>query len=268
MPGNRNVGRRQATSAWRGWPGRWSAELAPRLAATLLFALAWRGHALGQDAGTAERIRQELDEILAQPDFRRLDLEPEFPEVPTDWLDRIAEWLRGQFNLPPASLGWMGDVVRGIAWFFIAAIGCLIIWLVVRAVNQYRALAAARLAKSLRPEEGEADLPPGDLPADEYLRRAQEYAGNGLFREAIVQLIKGAMSNTERAGLIRFRRGYTHRDYLRALRARPITFQSFRSMVAIYEPIGFGRRAATSEHFEASREAYAAGFAAPLQEVA
>ncbi|HLJ12281.1 MAG TPA: DUF4129 domain-containing protein, partial [Planctomycetaceae bacterium] len=108
--------------------------------------------------------------------------------------------------------------------------------------------------------EGESDIPPGDLPADEYLRRAIELAGKGMFREAIGQLILGAMSRTERSGLVRFRRGLTHRDYLRALRQRPQQHQAFRSIVGIYEPICFGRRPADVDHYQASLEGYEIGF--------
>jgi hypothetical protein len=130
---------------------------------------------------------------------------------------------------------------------------------VVRAVNNYRARHTIGGGRRTY-EEGEAEIPPGDLPADEYLRRAADLAAKGLYREAIGQLILGAMSFTERGGLIRFRRGLTHRDYLRALRARAPQYQAFRTIVAVYEPICFGRRPAAISHYQTSLDGYETGF--------
>jgi hypothetical protein len=81
-----------------------------------------------------------------------------------------------------------------------------------------------------------------------------------MFREAIAQLILGAMSFTERSGLIRFRRGLTHRDYLRALRGRNEQHRAMRTMVAVYEPICFGRQPAQVLHFRTSLDGYQTGF--------
>jgi hypothetical protein len=72
------------------------------------------------------------------------------------------------------------------------------------------------------------------------------------------------MSVTERGGLIRFRRGLTHRDYLRALRARAPQYQAFRTIVAVYEPICFGRRPAEISHYHTSLDGYETGFRQPL----
>ena len=85
-----------------------------------------------------------------------------------------------------------------------------------------------------------------------------------MFREAIGQLILGAMSTTERSGLIRFRRGLTHRDYLRALRGRTRPHDGLRTIVGVYEPICFGRRPAQIDHYRTSLDGYETGFREPL----
>ena len=79
------------------------------------------------------------------------------------------------------------------------------------------------------------------------------------FREAMGQLVLGAMSYTERQGLIRFRRGLTYRDYLRALAGRASPREAFQSLVQAYEPVCFGRREATAEHYESVLAAYRTG---------
>jgi hypothetical protein len=215
--------------------------------------------------GDDEQIGKTLEEIKASPDFRRLREKAPQP-VSTDtpeWLEKFLKWLGDLLRPSERAVSGVGRLLQAIAYAFLAAVCCLIIWLVVKAVNSYRArhsIAAGRRSY----EEGEAEIPPGDLPADEYLRRAAELAEKGLFREAIGQLILGAMSVTERSGLIRFRRGLTHRDYMRALRGRSQQHQAFRTIVGVYEPICFGRRPAEIDHYRTSLDGYQTGFRQPV----
>ena len=234
----------------------------------LFFLFVWpaaaRADAVADDRfGDPEQIRRDIDEILAQPEFRRLRVEAPKPPVETpEWLKKFWDWLENLFSRTGGSVSGLGTVLKWLAYAVLAAICALIIWLVVRAVNRYRARQNTSL-RGRRFEEGEADLPPGDLPADEYLRRAMELAERGMIREAIAQLILGAMSFTERNGLIRFRRGLTHRDYLRALRGQTEPHQALRTIVGVYEPICFGRRPAHIDHYRTSLDGYQTGFRRP-----
>jgi hypothetical protein len=216
--------------------------------------------------GDDEQVGRDIREILESPDFRRLRAEapqtqPE-AELP-DWLKTFLEWLGKLLGRMGGVLSGLGVVLQALAYAVLAVICALIIWLVVKAVNRYRARYATGQGARRGFEEGEADIPPGDLPADEYLRRAAELAERGMFREAIGQLILGAMSFTERSGLIRFRRGLTYRDYLRALRGRNDQHQALRTIVGVYEPIGFGRRPAHFDHYRTSLDGYETGFRKP-----
>src|SRR5262245_35995887 len=213
--------------------------------------------------GDPEQIRRDIDEIMAQPEFRRLRVEAPKPPAETPaWLKKFWDWLESLFSKTGGSVSGLGTVLKWLAYAVLAAICALIIWLVVRAVNRYRGRQhTGRRGRSF--EEGEVDLPPGDLPADEYLRRAMELAERGMIREAIAQLILGAMSFTERNGLIRFRRGLTHRDYLRALRGQTGPHQALRTIVGVYEPICFGRRPAHIDHYRTSLDGYQTGFRRP-----
>ncbi len=109
-------------------------------------------------------------------------------------------------------------------------------------------------------EEGEAAHSPAELAADVYLNRAAELAAAGKTREAIGQLLLGAMSQIEREGLIRFRRGLTCRDYLRASRSRQEFYTALRQILGLYEPICFGRRDALPEHYQQSLDGYLGAF--------
>jgi len=211
-------------------------------------------------------IPKEFDDIFSQSEFRGLREKKPRPgnsELP-EWLKKFFDWLDRLFSRTGTALSGLGTLVQVLAYAVLAAICCLIIWLVVRAVNNYRERQTVVGRMRGSGEEGEGEIPPGDLPADEYLRRAAELAEKGLFREAIGQLILGAMSRTERSGLIRFRRGLTNRDYLRALHGRAMQHHAFRTIVGVYEPICFGRRNAQVEHYRTSLDGYQTGFQQPL----
>lgn len=218
----------------------------------------------GDQFGDSEAVSRGFEQILSQPEFRRLRSKaPQIPEGDIQapgWLKRFFSWLGDLFKGAGNGIASLGPVLQVLAYAVLAAIGCAIIWLLVRAVNAYRQRQTVGRKRGRNYEEGEAEMPPGDLPADEYLRRASELAAQEKFREAIGQLILGAMSHTERSGLIRFRRGLTHRDYLRALRGRGAQHQALRMIVDVYEPICFGRRPAQFDHYRMSLEGYQTGF--------
>jgi hypothetical protein len=104
------------------------------------------------------------------------------------------------------------------------------------------------------------ETPPGERPASVYLREAMALAAAGDFAGAIRQLLLGSMSWTERRALIRFRRGLTNREYLRALGSRPPQRQSMQEVVLAFEEVFFGRRSATRERFERVLPDYRAAF--------
>jgi hypothetical protein len=161
--------------------------------------------------------------------------------------------------------GFIGTLFHLIAWIVIGAIVLAILYLVGQAVVNFRwnrSLKPEPVPASVIDEKGELqpDKSPGELPADIYLDRARELANQGQYREALAQLILGAMSFVERAGLVQYRQGLTCRDYVRALRPHENYSNSLRSLVKIYEPIGFGRREASRESFLTSLAGYEAGF--------
>jgi hypothetical protein len=226
--------------------------------------------------GDKEQISRELERIRDQPEFRRLRKKKEAAKtVPAEsefewpqWIKDFFNWLRDVFRTVGHLFSGLGVLLQALAYGILAAIAAAVIWLLVRAFQKYQGKLKTPFGRRNLPEEGEAEIPPGDIPADEYLKRASELASRGLYREAIGQLILGAMSRTERSGLIRFRRGLTHRDYLRALRSRAMPHQAFKQIVSVYEPICFGRRPANMDHYLTSLDGYKTGFLDPLAEAA
>lgn len=153
--------------------------------------------------------------------------------------------------------GVFGAIFHVLAYLILIAVCVLIIFLVVRAVLT-REPAAATLASTRMNFDVpvEEDHSPGELPADAYLAKARELAAQRRYREAISYLLLGGMSAIERAQLIRHRRGLTLRDYLRSLRGKAPQYEGFKSMIGLYEPVGFGRRVASQITFEEALAGY------------
>lgn len=107
--------------------------------------------------------------------------------------------------------------------------------------------------KGLLGEDGDiTDLttPPGELAASTYETRAIQMARDGNYRTAIRELLIGSMSWIERAGLIRFRKGLTNRDYVRAIWRQTDRREAYTVTAIEFERIYFGRRDATRDTFE------------------
>jgi hypothetical protein len=241
-------------------------------------------------------VRQSAESILSSPEFRgfrRLDArdgrsfpdgkgsfpgtaprdgsgrgkgdeeEPEASSQERSSDRRATESPQARQLLGGAASNAVGFVFSMLAWAIVAVICGFIVYLVVKAILSYERPHRAESGDTLRAadEEVEEQAPaPGELPADVYVTQAKRLAREGRYREAIAQLLLGAMSHIERAGLVKYRQGLTHRDYLRAARDRESFYRAMRGMVRVYEPIGFGRRNATQDHFQATLTDYESGF--------
>jgi hypothetical protein len=157
----------------------------------------------------------------------------------------------------------IGFLAQLFFWLVIAAVCVLIVGLVVMGLlNWQRQPRLQAVLSGGGKIEMADDRAPGDVAADVYLAEAMRLAGQGQFADALARLVWGGMSSIERAGWIRYRRGLTMRDYLRSTRSHPREHSAFRSLLAGYEPVGFGRRPATSDGFEQALKSYRQGFVA------
>ena len=158
--------------------------------------------------------------------------------------------------------GFIAGLFHLLAYAILGIVIGLILWLIIKAIKDFE------LPTKLEREElPDGDLPsnanepenaPGEHPPDVYIAKARELAAIGNYRDAIAQLAMGAMSRIERTNRIRYRRGLTIRDYLRALRQYKTEYQAFRSIVRVFEPVSFGRREPTRAQFEQSLGGYEA----------
>ncbi len=146
----------------------------------------------------------------------------------------------------------------------LAVIGILLILISIVAVI-VRAVDKRRKGRIGLLEDGTEDpamlaVPPGELAALTYEGRAIQLAADGNYRAAVRELLMGSMSWIERSGLIRYRRGLTNRDYVRAIWRRTEKRQAYAVTALEFERICFGRREATRQAFEKCLSSFQGAF--------
>lgn len=220
------------------------------------------------DASSPDRtiIEQDTKQILSRPEFRHLTQQRETAsDLPFD-LEKFLKQAQEQEtnNTEPIFFAFGGIVLLFLSYTIIFCICCLILYLLYRSfkgVDYEQKKNDDTQTKQLQGEMSmEQIVSPAENEASIYLQRANKFAKSGDYHTAIIQLLYGSMSFIERSGWIRFRKGLTYRDYLRAARPHGLPGDSFRQIIRTYEPLGFGRREATKEHFESTLHSYEAAF--------
>tara|TARA_R110002095_G_scaffold78165_3_gene67317 strand:- start:863 stop:1555 length:693 start_codon:yes stop_codon:yes gene_type:complete len=211
-------------------------------------------------------IEQDTKQILKRPEFRHLTRERQInSESPFDLEDLLKEKPKQDTsNSKFAFSAVAGVVILALSYALIACACGLILYLLYRSLTGFKNRRIFHDKPHREELQGEMTLEqiisPAESEAATYLQRAKTLAQTGDYQSAIIQLLYGSMSFIERSGWIRFRKGLTYRDYLRAARPHGLPGDSFRQMIRTYEPLGFGRREATREHFESTLHHYEAAF--------
>jgi hypothetical protein len=157
------------------------------------------------------------------------------------WLSR---WLKGTWGLSAETVRL---VLSTLLMIVILALTLIFALLFSRIERKRRSKSQLQSNNDLLTADIKA--PPGELPAATYEGRARRYAADGNYRMAIRELLLGSMSWTERAGLIRYRKGLTNRDYVRCVWRRQLQRDSMLATATQFELIWFGRRTPTEEMF-------------------
>jgi hypothetical protein len=202
---------------------------APAAVAQLAQAMAQTGAAWPSPRYTAADLTS-LASILARPEFQ-------WPVAQPTWLDQLRDrlWafilrlLAGLLRVIPQGAGFgLGQVLAGVA---VLAVGGILAYV---GLALLRSLAAeARVAE----ERG-----PGDetLTAEAASRRAQALAEGGDNRAAVRYLYLAALLHLEEAGLLRYDRTLTNREYLRSLADRPDLADQLRGVVEVFDRVWYG----------------------------
>ncbi|WP_339732417.1 DUF4129 domain-containing protein [uncultured Gimesia sp.] len=211
-------------------------------------------------------IEQDTKQILNRPEFRHLTRERQISgDAPFDLKDLLKDQDPAEPPQVPQFLaGIAGSVILFLSYTAVICACGLILYLLYRALTGYKYSRKIKDESDSRHLQGEVTfeqiVSPAEREVSIYLERAKTIAQTGDYHNAIIQLIYGSMSFIERAGWIRFRKGLTYRDYLRAARPHGLPGDSFRQIIRTYEPLGFGRREATREHFESTLQYYESAF--------
>jgi len=231
-----------------------------RWATLLLTLVAVMGPARAQDRDewgykSSEQVKSSVERILSSPEFRHLRREPATGDREPSWLERFLVWLFGELGLEPPSSQLplaLEAVIRPVLYLLVGAAVLLAVLLMVRSI-------ANRASRKVQTRPVDADevgdamdsvLPPGEQAAEVYIERATLLAREGDYRAAIREILLGCMSWIERQRLIRYRRGLTCRDYLRAVWNTRARREALTGIVLNFEEVTFGRRQATAQRFE------------------
>jgi hypothetical protein len=211
--------------------------------------------AIAQNVRDAVEVKNAVADVLADPEYRHLQKdEPEPDDEDFDLPEWFEDFLRWLFTPRDVAPSVDADFDLG-AIFFYGSLGVLVVILI---VFMYWTLNIGDETNVKSPFGDDADeeainptKPAGEIPANEYARRAQAAAEAGDYRTAIRELVLGSMSWTERVGLIRHRRGLTNRDYVRAIWRQVERRESLLQIVAAFERVFYGHRLADRLTFEA-----------------
>ena len=236
----------------------------------------------------SSRIDQVGEQVMQGHEFRSVrrtvldklpdtDVDQGFLQGALDWLgqqisgvfDAIGnffEWLFSGFKSPasapkppPATqagsfdwsfgLGSLSSLFTITVIVVIAILLILIVAMIVRSIDARKRGDEGFLSDS---DDVLSDVttPPGEVAASTYESRALQFSAAGNYRAAIRELLLGSMSWIERAGLIRYRRGLTNRDYVRSVWRRADKRQGYLTTASHFEFVYFGRRTPTAEMFE------------------
>tara|TARA_E500000305_G_scaffold15562_1_gene11238 strand:- start:63374 stop:64168 length:795 start_codon:yes stop_codon:yes gene_type:complete len=212
-------------------------------------------------------LKQDMKDILSRTEFRHLTRERDITKNAPFELD---EFFKQQTETKVEERSHsvfaelIGNVLQILAYISVVVTCGLILYLLVRSLMGLQ-LKQKAAATEINPElQGTLSLEdiisPAERESSIYLQRAKALAQEGDYHNAIIQLLYGSMSYIERSGWIRFRKGLTYRDYIRAARPHGLPCDSLRQMIRTYEPLGFGRRIATREHFESTLKHYESAF--------
>lgn len=214
------------------------------------------GIPVSQGTRDADEVKTIITDVLADSEYRHLRHGGEGDELADDselpgWLKSFLDWLL-KSNGTPSNKKTSVDL-RGT--LFYGSLSVLIFLLVVLAVLIRKKYGEEDGQSSFHLDANEEAInpsrPAGELSANEYVSRALVAAESGDFRSAIRELVLGAMSWTERGGLIRHRRGLTNRDYIRAVWRDEPRRDSLLRIVGDFERVFYGHRQADQITFDA-----------------
>jgi hypothetical protein len=197
-------------------------------------------------SGEFGRARSEAATVLARPEFHRQEELTWWDRLSrrlSGWIDRLFDGLQRTGERAP----WIWPLVE---WLFFggAAVG-LVIFLV-RTLDRQRlrvAMQGAPLASTA-----------WDREATDWAKLAEQYAGDGEWRDAVHCLYWAAIVSLESRRAWRHNPTRTPREYLRLLKPGSAQQRGLRGLTRIFERVWYGLRDAKPEEYDEARRLYEA----------
>ena len=212
-----------------------------------------------------EEVQLQIDRILSAPEYQRFlpeDSAKQGGSVLAKWLEDLLDSLlkeseSSSIEVPVLQVPLLTATLYAFA---LGAVG-VVAFFIIRGLLKRQGSEDVGSADRGGDNFLELTGPPGELAADVYVDRAAEAAARGDYKQAVRQLLLGAMSWTERRGLIRYRKGLTNRDYVRALWRHEERRRALAGIIHIFDLVYFGRRPATEGSYRDCLKHYEEGFA-------
>ena len=206
----------------------------------------------GYENRDEEMVEGKVAEILSRPEFERLRVEPgpDPPPAERGWLARFIDWLEAWLNREGRDKPFSALTLPGFELLIYAAVALAVGLVLAMMVKALASGSRSTTTEPSQPRQSSAIrsfVAPGEIAPEEYWRRAIAHGEGGRYREAIREILLGAMSSIERRGLIRFRKGLTNRDYRLAVGGT--SRESFALIANAFEIVTFGRREPTPESY-------------------
>lgn len=207
-----------------------------------------------QDVPDVQQLRRVLDDILAEPEFRRAMRSRTYDSR------ELNRWLLLRLQRLIERLGGLHETNYGL-FLMSVVVGSVLLLLLLGHI----ALTIARALGGPMPgaQRPSAPRPSRAKSPEEYVREADELAAQGAFREAVRALYLGLIRLLQLQGFLPRTSTQTNREQLQHLREHTSLFPVMERFVETFETKWYGQRPASPRDVEQCR----VWFAAVRQEV-
>lgn len=171
-----------------------------------------------------------------------------------DW--RVQARQSWNWNWGGGSWGWLGELIKVLAWGVLVALLAFLIYSLVQAYLNANPIRSNRSYQSAEQEALSDEERIENLPVElttktgDFLSIAASHYQSGNFGEAIVYLFSYRLLQLDRVGFIRLTKGKTNRQYLLELRQHADLQRLIGQTIVPFEDFFFGKHAVTRERFE------------------
>lgn len=248
------------------------ATATPQLAAQEIDSPSTTG--ISQEASTLE-LNAAIQEVIQRPDFAwRLPMEDEVASVPSKlsiwirqigrWVGHFFQWLFDAMRPEPRDRGesgwfegWLG--ARPLLNFLLVVAAIVLATLLFRLLIRSRRKPApipAHVVVPVQPDVDDMETLASDLPEDEWMRLAQDFAASGDHTRALRAYYLACLAHLHEADFLRISNSKSNAAYIREVKRRahrsPELVHEFRNLVHCFDKAWYGEYPVAQHDLERS----------------